>query len=555
MKKVIYLIALIVIPTIIIAQSIVNTKHNLSVNGIGTVKSTSETEICLFCHTAHNSKPSSPLWNRNASGASYTLYTSSTMKALPGQPSGSSILCLSCHDGTIALGSVLSRGTVISFANTVNMPVGNSNLSTNLNNDHPISFTYDANLATLNNQIIAPGSLNPAIKLENGQLQCTSCHDPHKNIYSDFLVASTQYSNICNACHQSTGWTASSHNTSTKTWNNVAPNPWPNSLWTTVAENACASCHSSHNAASTSRLLNSLAEEDVCLSCHNGNVAAKNIQTQLAKTYRHNVYNYTGVHDEAEVGVVNTKHVECVDCHNPHQSKALAANAPNVNGSLLGVKGVNQSGVAVASSSFEYEICYKCHSSSPATASTTPRIIAQNNVRLEFDITNPSFHPIVGQGVNTNVPSLISPLTVTSQIYCSSCHASDGAGAPAGPHGSIYPQILKSQYKLTDNSTYNSANFQLCFNCHSNTSIMADASFKKHKKHIDDAKASCNTCHDAHGISSSQGNATNNSNLINFNTNYVTPSSSGVLRFEDTGLNHGKCYLTCHSKNHNPLTY
>jgi predicted CXXCH cytochrome family protein len=544
-----------VIPTILLAQSIVTTKHNLSVNGTGTVKATSETEICLFCHTAHNGRPSSPLWNRNSSGSTYTLYSSSTLKALPGQPSGSSILCLSCHDGTIALGSVLSRGTVITFANTVNMPAGVSNLSTDLKNDHPISFTYDANLATQNTQIITPASLNPVIKLPGGKLQCTSCHDPHKNIYTDFLVASTQYSNICMTCHQPTNWTASSHNTSTKVWNNVAPDPWPNSAWTTVAENACGNCHSSHNAGSTSRLLTSLQEETVCLNCHNGNAATKNIQTQLAKTYRHNVYNYTGIHDAAETGNITTKHVECVDCHNPHQAKNLTATAPAVNGWLIGVKGVNQSGVAVNSSSYEYEICYKCHSANPATTTASPRQITQLNVRLEFATTNPSFHPVVGQGVNANVPSLISPLTVTSKIYCSSCHASDGTGAPAGPHGSIYPKILKSQYLLTDNTTYSAANFQLCYNCHSVTSIMANTTFKYHSLHISSEKASCNTCHDAHGISSTQGNATNNSNLINFNTTYVTPNSSGILRFDDQGLYKGRCYLTCHGQSHNPYTY
>ena len=66
---------------------------------------------------------------------------------------------------------------------------------------------------------------------------------------------------------------------------------------------------------------------------------------------------------------------------------------------------------------------------------------------------------------------------------------------------------------------------------------------------------SCNTCHDSHGISNTQGNATNNSNLINFNKLYVTPSSSGILRFDDQGLYKGRCYLTCHGENHNPYTY
>ena len=201
------------------AQSIVNTKHNLSVTGPGSVKATGETEICLFCHTAHNSKPQSPLWNRNDPGSTYTPYTSSTMKALPGQPSGSSILCLSCHDGTVALGSVLSRSSTISFANTSNMPAGPSNLSTDLRNDHPVSFTYDAALIAANGHLNNPATLGSQITLENNKLQCTSCHDPHKNLYTDFLVASSQYSNICIACHTQPAWSTSSHKTSTKTWN------------------------------------------------------------------------------------------------------------------------------------------------------------------------------------------------------------------------------------------------------------------------------------------------------------------------------------------------
>jgi hypothetical protein len=95
------------------SQSVVTTVHNLSVTGPGTVKASSETEVCIFCHTPHNSKPAGPLWNREDPGATYVLYNSSTLQAVPGQPDGSSILCLSCHDGTIALGNVVSRTTDI----------------------------------------------------------------------------------------------------------------------------------------------------------------------------------------------------------------------------------------------------------------------------------------------------------------------------------------------------------------------------------------------------------------------------------------------------------
>ena len=50
------------------AQSIVTSKHNLSVSGTGDIKAASETELCLFCHTTHNSNPVAPLWNKKDQG-------------------------------------------------------------------------------------------------------------------------------------------------------------------------------------------------------------------------------------------------------------------------------------------------------------------------------------------------------------------------------------------------------------------------------------------------------------------------------------------------------
>ncbi len=554
MKIIFNLIILLGIPTILLCQSIVDTKHNLSVSGPGTVKAVTESEICLFCHTAHNSKPLSPLWNRNDPGSTYTLYGSSTMKALPGQPSGPSILCLSCHDGTIALGNVLSRGSTISFASTVNMPVGPSNLSTDLRNDHPFSITYDAALATANGQLKNPASIGSQIKLENNLLQCTSCHDPHKNSYTDFLVASSQNSNLCNACHQETYWTTSSHNTSVKTWNSIVPNPWPYTPWTTVAQNACENCHNPHNSSATTRLLKYQAEESNCLDCHNGNVAGKNIQAEFAKTYKHNVYGYTGVHDPTEAGIVISKHVECVDCHNSHAAKSQAANAPAVKGANLGVVGINQSGVVVTPATNEYEICYKCHSSNPLTGVTSPRKIVQNDLRLEFDPTNPSYHPIAAVGKNTAITDLISPLSASSQIYCTDCHASNGTGAPAGPHGSIYPQILKYNYDRTSVYVNSYAAYELCYQCHDQSTLITKHNLLSGTG-THGTLTSCNTCHDPHGISGTQGNATNNSFLLNFNLNEVANNSHGLLNWTYTSPGKGTCNLNCHSHDHINSTY
>ncbi|MFQ5494707.1 MAG: hypothetical protein ACE5EX_04940, partial [Phycisphaerae bacterium] len=84
-------------------QRVADTVHNLSVAGPGSVRAQSEQEICVFCHAPHNTGPMRPLWNRDVSPASYQIYQSSTLDASPGQPTGSSKLCLSCHDGTIAL--------------------------------------------------------------------------------------------------------------------------------------------------------------------------------------------------------------------------------------------------------------------------------------------------------------------------------------------------------------------------------------------------------------------------------------------------------------------
>jgi hypothetical protein len=54
--------------------------------------------------------PNAPLWNRKLSGATYSTYNSSSIerqhrRAVAG-PGGLSRLCLSCHDGTMAIGNV-----------------------------------------------------------------------------------------------------------------------------------------------------------------------------------------------------------------------------------------------------------------------------------------------------------------------------------------------------------------------------------------------------------------------------------------------------------------
>ncbi|MBL4939030.1 MAG: cytochrome c3 family protein, partial [Lutibacter sp.] len=220
------------------------------------------------------------------------------------------------------------------------------------------------------------------------------------------------------------------------------------------------------------------------------------------------------------------------------------------NGTNIGVSGISQTGNPVSVATNTYEICYKCHAeNSWAPSPALPRQLIQNNVRLEFDTSNPSYHPIAGPGNNSNVPSLISPLTTSSVIYCTDCHASNNANDPKGPHGSTFQYLLKLQYTTADNTPESPTAYALCYSCHDRSNILNDSSFKEHDKHIRKENISCSICHDSHGISSTQGNSTNNSNLINFRTDVVFPEN-GQLRFVDTGNKRGYCLLKCHGEKH-----
>jgi hypothetical protein len=256
------------------------TRHNLSNSGTSNrVSATSETQVCVFCHTPHNAAAGdAPLWNRKANVQTYTRYTSSSLDAntiasgFSDQPGGSSLLCLSCHDGMVALGEVgvLPKGTgtpgsasVIAMSGSTDagkIPVqqgvntGYTRIGTDLTNDHPISITYNNALATADGELatmdpsqrdtntsgdligIRSTGYKPLLPLERtgpigadglkmGQMQCATCHDPHLK-KSKFLRLNRMQTApptggafnkdtdiICLACHTKLGtaWSESAH--------------------------------------------------------------------------------------------------------------------------------------------------------------------------------------------------------------------------------------------------------------------------------------------------------------------------------------------------------
>ncbi|MBA4146638.1 MAG: hypothetical protein H0X66_00880 [Verrucomicrobia bacterium] len=549
------------------AESIINSKHNLSASGPGTIKASTETEVCIFCHTPHRSSDLMPLWNHHTSAVdNYTPYSSTTLKATVGQPTGASKLCLSCHDGTVALGMVYSRTTPIAMQNSVTtMPDGPSNVGTDLSSDHPISFVYDSALAAAHGQLKDPSTLTERVRLDhNNEMQCTACHDPHNNQYGNFLVMDNTASAICITCHDLPGWSGSAHGTSTarmpeaaslnQALAEMASVKKVSSSKHTVADNACASCHVPHKSGSRQRLLKESREDQTCYTCHGGNSkTGKNIAAEFNKFSVHPVLTTSGLHDPMEDLINSDRHASCSDCHNTHFSTGNKAAAPNASGAILGTRGVSSGGTLVKSITKEYELCFRCHGDSLAPApSQVPRQFTSTNARLKFSPSNKSFHPVVSPGRNPHVPSLIAPWTPSSMMKCTDCHNNDQAPAaggtgPNGPHGSAHSPLLERNLTMVDFRPESPIEYALCYKCHDRSSILSDQSFKGHRKHIVDYQTSCTTCHDSHGAS--------NPGLINFNTTYATPSSSGQLYYQSIGNRNSSCALTCHGKDHNPLSY
>ncbi len=126
-------------------------------------------------------------------------------------PTGHSLLCLSCHDGTVALDSYGGKAG----ATYINP---NRSLGTDLSNDHPISITYDDTTAGEDGALYPPSSTTGIIigtgadskegtlaemMVPTGKVQCTSCHDVHNKFVQvdPLLKISNAGSALCLTCH------------------------------------------------------------------------------------------------------------------------------------------------------------------------------------------------------------------------------------------------------------------------------------------------------------------------------------------------------------------
>jgi cytochrome c553 len=190
MKKVLILaVALVLVAAGVSFAAIANSKHDLTTGG-GYAGATMSS--CQYCHTPHlRSNPAvagAPLWNRTlGTDGSWTMYgTTLGNTSMNTNPGSNSRTCLSCHDGSVAVGSVLvGNSDTITKANVLDangQVIGNANLGVDLTNEHPIGFTFVANRGGV-------PAINAPFKLYSGTFECASCHDPHETTNAPFLRA------------------------------------------------------------------------------------------------------------------------------------------------------------------------------------------------------------------------------------------------------------------------------------------------------------------------------------------------------------------------------
>jgi len=222
---------------------VVGSKHDLSQATGGGYWAGEEAgnQVCIYCHTPHYaSSTQKPLWNHTETQETFIPYSSPTFDGenyfsdpVGHQPEAESKLCLACHDGVTALntlhyswsgafnmvggldqlGDVYYPGSPYSSdmgANIgENFPGGAGGyVVNNLDNDHPVSFTFNAALITADAdggpvQLQLPAA-GDAVKLYGAsadRLECSSCHDVHDDAIAPFLVKDNAGSALCLTCH------------------------------------------------------------------------------------------------------------------------------------------------------------------------------------------------------------------------------------------------------------------------------------------------------------------------------------------------------------------
>ncbi len=560
---------------------------------------------CLLCHSPHNGGLMTPRWNQTLST---NEQTPTARQPIPAKLGTASVRCLSCHDGSVGKGRAVPSSTMQETG-----ALG-ANQGAQLEVSHPFSIQPQLKDGpTLVSSLVASHvTKDKTVSLAENNIECTTCHDVH-NQYKDprspkFLVRDNTGSALCLACHDVeprtvggianslTGWSNSAHALSTVAVSRKAQLGG----YMTVKEFACSSCHSSHNGLGTGLLrknpdrpTNVDETSQACFTCHDG--SDKLAQPLLNVVGAFNAgqghpFSDTGNQHAINEPVVldRNRHTTCADCHSSHAAQPTTSfpATPDLRPSQIGVAGVTSDGVVVASATYQYENCLRCHGASqnkqslPAYGYMPARALFSGDtldVSLQFGHGATSSHPVMRDARNLARPSLLKSMwnidstvqgrPMSPRILCTDCHNNDnsrefGGTGPNGPHGSKNDHILERRYlvsrvpagaapgslitNLNPNPVLDSAPaspYALCAKCHDLKSINSSQSWIGHGSHIQKG-FSCSVCHSAHGVPAGTAGVTGTA-LVSFDMNVVGSNNNLPVSY-----NGSTCTLRCHEAAH-----
>lgn len=217
---------------------ILGSKHDLTslnkragVEAMGGLAFSDYGNACIYCHLPPEEAdtPARPGqidgWNRiRPITADYELYDSPTFDSYPGRPNDISLLCLSCHDGTMAVDRVVHTSKAWNSGDdmTLHMKLSTTDdlnscgkchdgsvahditakaIGTSLRDDHPISIRYAGLGTNINGFRTAdsPQGFDNGIKLFEGNIECATCHDIHNP--DARMLLRTDGEKLCTTCH------------------------------------------------------------------------------------------------------------------------------------------------------------------------------------------------------------------------------------------------------------------------------------------------------------------------------------------------------------------
>lgn len=104
--------------------------------------------------------------------------------------------CVRCHDGSVA--PAVMALTPSAEADLRKFKVRPSSVG---DRDHPVGIEYARVQQSRSRDLKHPASLPAAVKLVNGRVECTTCHDLSSSL-PGMLVIEHQRGTLCLACHR-----------------------------------------------------------------------------------------------------------------------------------------------------------------------------------------------------------------------------------------------------------------------------------------------------------------------------------------------------------------